>query len=215
MYWRRRIAPIALIAGVALVAGVVKGATHRDGRVKAAERYAHAWTRGDWGTMYRELSDDAKQRVALDRFAALHREALATATAVGATLGEAEVEGDAVVIAVRVRTRVFGPVSTSWTLPFDDAEQLDWRRYLTFPGVGEGQELTRETQMPPRGTLQSRDGGTLAEGDARTPDPELADVAAQTVGQIGPIPADRAEELRALGVPDGAKVGLGGLERAL
>jgi hypothetical protein len=215
IFWRRRIMPFVAIAGVALAVGVVKGAAHRDARMDVAERYAEAWTHGNWTAMYRELSDDAKRRVAPDRFAALHREALATATALGATLGEASVEDDGVVIPVHVRTRIFGPVQTTWKLPFDGAKKVDWRRNLTFPGVGEGQELTRETHMPPRATLESRDGRTLAEGDARTPDPELADVAAQTVGQIGPIPAERAAELRALGVPDDAKVGLGGLERAL
>ncbi len=207
--------PLVAVAGVALAVGVIKGATHRDSKVDVAERYAQAWTRGDWPAMYRALSSAARKRVTQARFGALHREALATATAQGATIGEAEVRSDDVVLPITVRTRVFGNVRTTWTLPFDGSDAVDWRRHLSFPGVGEGQELTRETRLPPRAALQSRDGRTLAEGDARTPDPELADVAAQTVGQMGPIPAERAEQLRALGVPADAKVGLGGLERAL
>ncbi|MCW3039909.1 MAG: hypothetical protein JWM31_1814, partial [Solirubrobacterales bacterium] len=65
------------------------------------------------------------------------------------------------------------------------------------------------------GTLLTRDSQILAEGDARTPATDLADVARETVGQLGPIPAERQEALSALGVPADAKVGISGMERAL
>ncbi len=218
IYWRRRITPFAAIAAIALGVGLVKGATHRDGRLDVAERYVSAWARGDFAAMYRELSGDARKRVSADRFAELHRNALALATATRMTPAEPELSDDRAVVAMQVRTRVFGAIRVTLTLPFTgdgDSARVDWRRNLSFPGVATGQQLTRETQLPVRGTLRTRDGQTLAEGDARTPGTELADVAAQTVGEIGPIPPDRALELRALGVPDDAKVGLGGLERAL
>jgi len=218
IYWRRRITPFAIVAAIALGAGLVKGAIHRDARLDIAERYVAAWARGDFTAMYRELSADARKRVDPTRFAELHREALGLATATRVTPGEPELQDDAAVVALQVRTRIFGLIRVALRLPFEgdgDAAKVDWRRHLSFPGVTEGQELARDTQMPPRGTLQTRDGRTLAEGDARTPDPELADVAAQTVGEIGPIPPERAAELLAFGVPDDAKVGLGGLERAL
>jgi cell division protein FtsI/penicillin-binding protein 2 len=41
----------------------------------------------------------------------------------------------------------------------------------------------------------------------------IPEVAAQVVGQLGPIPPERRLELRARGLPDGALVGISGLER--
>lgn len=209
-----------LLGALAFLVGVVAGARHHDGRLDVADRYAAAWAKGDWAAMYGELSDDARGRVSLAGFAQAHRAALATATAAALTPGAARAgdEDGTVDVPMVVRTRIFGTVRTTLRLPLSgdgDAARVDWRPYLSFPGVRPGQQLTRETRMPPRGTLETRDGRVLAKGDARTPDPGVADVAAQTVGQIGPIPQERAAELRALGVPDGTKVGLGGLERAL
>ena len=65
--------------------------------------------------------------------------------------------------------------------------------------------------MPVRGSLLARDRSVLAEGEGRTS--AQPDVAAQVVGQLGPIPEERADELSALGVPEDASVGLTGLER--
>jgi peptidoglycan glycosyltransferase len=218
VYWRRRLVPLAALAGVALIGGVVIGASHRDGRLDVAERYVHAWARGDWKTMYAQLSDDAKQRVSLTSFARAHREALAIATAAQLVPGKAKADGSTVSVPVSVRTRIFGVVRTTLALPLTgdgDKAKVDWKSYLAFPGVAAGQRLTRQTQMPPRATLETRDGQVLASGAARTPAAAVADIAGQTVGTIGPIPPERATELKALGVPDGTKVGLGGLERAL
>jgi cell division protein FtsI/penicillin-binding protein 2 len=64
--------------------------------------------------------------------------------------------------------------------------------------------------MPARGTLLARDRTVLAKGDDRS-SPSL--LAPQVVGQLGPIPPERRQELAALGVPADAEVGVSGLER--
>ena len=64
--------------------------------------------------------------------------------------------------------------------------------------------------MPVRATLLARDRTVLAKGDDRS-SPSL--LAPQVVGQLGPIPPERREELAALGVPADAEVGVSGLER--
>ena len=64
--------------------------------------------------------------------------------------------------------------------------------------------------MPARATLLARDRTVLAKGDDRS-SPSL--LAPQVVGQLGPIPPERREELAALGVPADAEVGVSGLER--
>jgi penicillin-binding protein A len=66
------------------------------------------------------------------------------------------------------------------------------------------------TKMPARATLLARDRTVLAKGDDRS-SPSL--LAPQVVGQLGPIPPERREELAALGVPPDAEVGVSGLER--
>jgi cell division protein FtsI/penicillin-binding protein 2 len=201
--------------GVGALAGAVRGPDERG----VAERYVRAWERGDYAAMYRELSPAARRRVGRARFAELHRLALATATARSLAAGRAGKPHDGTVaVPMVVRTRIFGTVRAPLVLPVTGSgseARVDWRRSLTFPGVPPGAELTREVTMPPRATLLARDGKILAQGAARTPSPALADVAADTVGQLGPAPAERQAELMALGVPPGQPVGVSGLERAL
>ena len=88
---------------------------------------------------------------------------------------------------------------------------MDWRRRLLYPGLRAGERLSRETNMPPRATIEARDGTPLAEGEARLS--ELGALAAEIAGRVGPAPPERVEELERQGVPAGAPVGLTGLER--
>jgi cell division protein FtsI/penicillin-binding protein 2 len=190
-----------------------------DGVVTVAQEYARAFARQDPRALYPLLDDEARGRVTQARFVQLHREALTTATVTRIVAGPVKrVDDHRVDIPFTVRTRVFGTVRKTLALTFTgdgDRPGVDWRRNLVFPGVPAGGELTRTVRLPPRATLLSRDEQVLARGDARTPDTAIADVAAQTVGQLGPIPEPRAAELEAAGVPEGALVGISGLERAL
>ncbi|HEV2999478.1 MAG TPA: penicillin-binding transpeptidase domain-containing protein [Solirubrobacteraceae bacterium] len=214
----RHLAPVALAGALAFAAGLVAGASHRPPAEETAERYAAAYARGDWRTMYGLLSEDARRRVPRGRFAAVHDRARATATATTATVtGEPrEANGDVVEVPMAIATRVFGRLDATLDLPMteeDGRARVAWQEHLAFPGVREGERLNRTTVLPERATLLAADGTPLAAGPARVgEDPETS---ASIAGELGPIPAERAAQLRALGLPDDARVGVSGLERAL
>ena len=126
-----------------------------------------------------------------------------------------EPRDDAVVVPVRLKTRIFGELTGRLEVPVGDHPDrgvgVDWRRRLLYPGLRAGERLSRETNMPPRATIEARDGTPLAEGEARLS--ELGALAAEIAGRVGPAPPERVEELERQGVPAGAPVGLTGLER--
>ena len=215
MIW---VAAVAAALGAVVVAVLML--TGGPDRVAVAERYARAYARGDFTAMYAELTPTARGRVGAARFAALHRERLATATGQRLAIAGPLVEGEGGIVRVpyTLRTRAFGRVALTAALPVvedGDAVGIDFKRNLAFPGLRAGEEMTRRLELPPRATLLSRDRAVLAQGQARTPDPEVADVAPEVVGRVGPAPPERAARLMQLGIPEGAQVGLSGLERAL
>ena len=209
-----------LVGGALLVAasGSVLSCGGPPGEVVVAEQYARAFAKQDAAVLYGLLSDAGRKRVTRKRFIELHSQALATATATRVVAGPVKrVDDTHVDVPITVRTRIFGTIRGTLALALTDEDRpgVDWRRNLVFPGIPDGGQLSRKLRLPPRGTLLSRDEQVLAEGDARTPAADVADVARDTVGQLGPIPAERREGLLAMGVPADATVGLSGLERAL
>jgi peptidoglycan glycosyltransferase len=214
----QRALPVAALAGTALIAGIIVGARHQAPEKAVARRFALAWQAGDYVRMYAELSDDAKRRVSVTAFARRYREAAATATALphGLRVGKVpDPAGGRVRVPVTVRTRIFGVTRAALAIPFvdqGDSKKVDWKPNLVYPGLAEGQALTRRTQLPPRASILARDGKALAKGDTRESD--LGGVATQVVGSLGPIPPESRLALRARGVPDDANVGTSGLERA-
>lgn len=189
------------------------------GEVVVAREYAAAFARQDPKALYALLDDGARGRVTEDRFAELHRDAMKTATATRIVPGPVvKVDDTHVDVPMTIRTRIFGTVRATLALAFSgdgDPPGVDWRRKDVFPGLLAGEELTADEELPPRGTILARDNQVLAQGEGRTPDPAVADVARETVGRTGPVPANRQEALAARGVPTDATVGLSGLERAL
>jgi hypothetical protein len=124
-------------------------------------------------------------------------------------------------VPVVARTRIFGAVRQTVALPVvEDGDEpgVAWGRRLAFPGLREGERLSRRTRLPERAAIRAADGTLLAGepipgSQGRTSDdPELA---GSIAGALGAIPPERARELRAEGVPADAQVGLTGLERAL
>ena len=175
-------------AALAFAGGIVAGAVHRPAEQQAAERYARAWAKGDWGAMHAMLTSDARERTGLADFRRAHERAAATATATRLRAGEASKPSDDVVrVPVRISTRVFGTVRTELELPLTEEEgeaRVPWRAHLAFPGVRAGEELARRTRLPPRATLTASDGTVLARGEDRnSPDPELA---GSIRGELGP-----------------------------
>jgi cell division protein FtsI/penicillin-binding protein 2 len=211
----QRILPLALLAVAAFSGGVVTAMSGKPDELRAVERYAAAWTRGDYGAMHALLSPSAKRRFPLDRFTRLHRNAAETATVdrVERT-GPIRRDEDAFLLPARAVTRVFGTLNGTVRLPVvteDDAVGVAWERHMVLPGLRRGEKLRRDVVAPPRGTLQARDGTVIASGPDRTA--EGTPPAGGIVGTVGPIPEDREEEFARAGYPDGAVVGLSGLER--
>jgi hypothetical protein len=209
-----RLLPVLLLAAAAFAGGIVvagnRGADERD----AVRRFALAWERGDYGAMHAELTDEAAERVPVRSFAKRYRDAAATATAFEVRAGEPSRPHDGIVeLPVTVRTRVFGTIEATLRVPVragDDRPRIAWARRLTFPGLRDGETLTRRTSLPRRADLLARDGTPLAQGDGRT---STFAAASAIAGALGPVPPARATELRARGVPKDAQVGVSGLER--
>jgi cell division protein FtsI/penicillin-binding protein 2 len=209
---------VLLTAGaLAFVAGLVIGSGHVPAERTLVERFASAWSRADYAAMYRDISDEARTQVDAEQFAEAYRAARSTATVVSLRPGRpAKVDDGAYEIPLVIRTRAFGAIRRPVVVPVagdgDDA-RIAWARELVFPGLTPGAKLERETRLPERASLLARDRTVLARGPERTSD--VPDVAINVVGRIGEPPPERAEELRRLGWPADAKVGLTGLERAL
>lgn len=209
----RRAAPAGALVVVA-AAGVLVLAGGDDKERELVTAYAEAWEQRDYAGMYQRTTQESREARTAVTFARQHREALATATATSVRFGEPAERGDGVwELPAQVATRVFGPVRATVRLELreeGDDVAVAWDRHLVFPGLQPGESLSRRTTMPPRGDLVARDGSVLAAGEARA---STVPGASAIVGTIGPIPGDRREELRALGVPEDAQVGINGLER--
>jgi len=196
-------------AGVVVVAG-------RDGRPdeQVVGRFAQAWERGDTLAMYRELSPEARERTSLKGFARRYRLAAETATAQGLRAGRPVRRDEGWRIPVRVRTRIFGTVAGTVHVAVegsDDAPGIAWRAEDAFPGLRSGERLRRRVDMPSRASLLARDRTVLAHGEDRSS--ALGGLERSVVGQLGPIPPERREELLRAGVPSDGQVGITGLER--
>ncbi len=212
----RRIAPIFAIAVLAFAGGILVGAGGEQAARTAAQDFADAWAKGDYAAMHALLTTQAQERTPLKRFAAAYRTAATTATATAIVAGRAGEprEDGTVSVPMQVRTRLFGTLASPLEVPTALMQGgkvgIDWRPELVHPGLRAGEELVRETRMPPRADLLARDGTPLAEGELRTTSvPGASDV----VGTVGAAPPERARELDARGIPSGTLVGLTGLER--
>jgi peptidoglycan glycosyltransferase len=208
-----RLTPLLIAAAVAFAGGTYAGARHEDDGRRQVREFTEAWARGDFPAMYRQLSADARRRATLKRFARTYLTAKETLTLQTVVPGNLERDDAGYTVPVALRTQVFGTLSGPLTLPVSEGEEggIEWRGHHVFPGMRPGQELTRTSELAPRGDLLARDGTVLASGEARTGDagPSAADI----VGRVGPIPPERAAELSTRGVPPGSLVGLTGLER--
>ncbi len=200
-----------MIAALAFCGGLVCGARHVSTNERTAVRFAEAWQRGDWAAMYSELTDATRARVRRRSFSSAYRRALRTATADAVVVGPPVAAPSGTFrLPVRVATRVFGTVRGEVLLPVAE-DGITWTRELSFPGLRHGERLTRTTHLPPRASLMARDNTPLARGDDRSS--PVSDVARSIAGALGPIPDERRSELRELGVPSDAQVGVSGLER--
>ena len=222
----RRARPVLALAGVAFVAGAIAGAGHRSNASDAlAARFVGSWTRREYTEMYGYLDGASQRRATPKELADACEHALrtATATTLSAVGRPSEVAGGLVMVPVRVQTRLFGTLRLAFDLRVasgDGGESggVVWSRSAEFPGLGPGQELARRMTLPPRAALLARDGSVLGEGVAEQAgqrDSPLGEAAGAALGEVGPVPADRAAQLEAEGVPSDAIVGVSGAEEAL
>ncbi|HEY2181820.1 MAG TPA: penicillin-binding transpeptidase domain-containing protein [Solirubrobacteraceae bacterium] len=221
----RRARPVAALALVAFAVGAIVGANSGGSASDAlAARFVAAWSRGDYAAMYADVDAATKRSVTPDGFAAAYAEAKRTATATSLTVrGKPRAgSGRTISVPVSVGTRLFGTLSLDVRMRVvaeaEGKSAIAWSRSLAFPGMRDGETLTRRTALPPRAKLLARDGSVLAEGDpteAGTRSSALGATASALIGEVGPIPSSRRAALEAQGVPSQAIVGTSGLERAL
>ena len=212
----RRLLPVLVLAAIALLVGVIVGASHVPAERKIAQQFAQDWDRGDYGSMYDLIAADVKRRVTPLQFASAYRAAAATATGIGVRTGKVpDPEGGVVRLPVAVRTRILGTLPGVVSLPFsgdgDDA-RVDWRPNLVFPGLDPGRHLTRNTALGQRGDILARNGQPLVSGAGRAVAFPAAQSLAGEMGKPGPV---QRHALRPLGYPPDARVGTSGLELAL
>jgi cell division protein FtsI/penicillin-binding protein 2 len=219
----RRARPVLALASVAFVIGAIAGANHSPSYAHAlAARFTAAWAKSDYATMYADIDTSSQRALTPSEFAGVYEGAARTATITGmhVTGKPRDVHGN-VEVPVRVRTRLFGTLSSDFALPLQGSgsgARIAWSRSLAFPGLRTGERLSRHMTLPHRATLLARDGSVLAEGpalEAGQRNSPLGSIASAVVGTVGPIPAARLRTLEAEGVPSNAIVGVGGLELAL
>jgi penicillin-binding protein A len=216
---------VIALAAVAFLIGAIAGARHSPSYADTlAERFTAAWSRSDYASMYADIDAQAQRELTPSEFANSYRGALTTATATATGMrvtGKPHGAAGGVEVPARVQTRLFGELSSDFTLPMQGSgsgTRIAWSRSLAFPGLRPGERLSRHTSLPRRATLLARDGTVLAEGAAleagQRPSP-LGSVASAVVGTVGPIPSASLHALQAEGVPADAIVGVSGLELAL
>lgn len=212
----------AILAALLLVVGVggylvLDARANRAAEQDLVEGYLREWAARDYAGMHRDLGPQAAGRVDEARFTEIMRGTLSTATASALTTGEPSRVDGGFAVPVVVRTRLFGTLRGTVAIPLEGSGKdagIRWTRRMALPGLRTGEELTRTTEMPARADILARDGETvLAGGAERTSD--VPNIAGQVVGQLGTATGDDARALRTLGVPDGARVGVSGLERVL
>ncbi|HEX4837497.1 MAG TPA: penicillin-binding transpeptidase domain-containing protein, partial [Solirubrobacteraceae bacterium] len=220
----QRARPVIALAATAFAIGAIVGSAHHSSPQRSiAEQFARAWAHSDYATMYNDIDDASRRRISASAFAAAYQAAARTATATSMkVVGSARGDGHgAIVVPVRVRTRLFGTIEESLRMRVGggpEGSRVIWRHALVFPGLRTGESLTRRTALPSRAALLARDGSILADGPASgagVRNSPLGASADAVVGEVGPIPASRLAELEAEGVSPDAIVGTSGLERTL
>jgi penicillin-binding protein A len=217
---RRRLAtrafPLAIVALIAFVAGVIAGAAAPPEK-EAAGRFVAAWARQDFAAMHAELNQASQRAYKTGELRDAYVAAQETATLRTLDPGESEdpqSRGGRVVVTVpiRVGTVAFGKFDSELVLPFANGG-IAWDPHLSFPGLRRGETLTESIELARRGTILARDGTPLAEGPPDARSSSLGGAAIDVVGEVGQPDASDLPELARQGFPAGTPVGISGLER--
>jgi cell division protein FtsI/penicillin-binding protein 2 len=203
-----RAAPLVGVAALAFAGGVVVASGPP---APAAQRFADAWEAGDYEAMYAELTPEAQDEYSLQRFRAAYETAQTTATVDEVSAGEVAEDGDAITVPISLSTHVFGTLSGDLSLPIAD-DLVAWNPSLVYPGLADGEELSRRTRAPERAAILATDRTPLAEGPAAARTVGAAAIA--VVGEVGAPSREQKQELAERGFPAGTLTGITGLELA-
>jgi cell division protein FtsI/penicillin-binding protein 2 len=212
-----RALPLIVIAVIAFLIGAAMGAPGSPEK-EAAERFAEAWARKDFGAMYRELNEASRRAVGEAEFAIAYREAAEVATLRTLELGSAgdarDENGAAVVPApVVAGTVAFGDVAAELNVPYAEGG-IAWDPSLVFPGLEAGEHLENRVDLAPRAPILARDGTPLAEGPAEEREHPIGSAAIDVTGEVGEAAEEDLPKLARQGFPAGTPVGVSGLEQA-
>jgi penicillin-binding protein A len=220
-----RARPVIVLAAVAFAIGAIVGAGHGSSAAQAlAGRFVAAWARGNYVTMYGDIDTRSKRAISPQELAEAYQHALriATATHLQVIGRPRAAPAGLVTVPVRVHTRLFGTLQLAFALKIaggsGEGAGIVWSRSLEFPGLRPGETLTRKMTLPRRATVLARDDSVLGEGAATEAGQRaspLGAAAGAVLGEVGAVPAARARQLEAEGVPTDAIVGVSGVEEAL
>lgn len=203
-----RVLPLVAIALLAFIAGIAIGS---EPTAPAAKRFLDAWEAGDYEAMHAELTADAQAEYPLDEFRATYENAAETATIASVSTAEVKESGDVASSQVSFETHIFGPLSGTLELPIAD-DAIAWEPELAYPGLAEGERLTRRTRAPGRAAILAADGSPLASGPAAARNVESSALA--VVGEVSAARGEQQEALATAGFPPGSLTGTSGLELA-
>jgi cell division protein FtsI/penicillin-binding protein 2 len=207
--------PLLAVAAAAAILGIYEAGGGGDAERALVQRYARAWERGDYRTMYSLLDAASRRLVSAATFHSAIEEAAATATE--RSLRPAHPitrHGDVFRVPFRIATSTFGTLREVLEVPITgsgDGARIRFESMLLFPGLRAGESLRRHSVLGSRGSILADDGTPLAVGPQRTS--PIPGVAGEIVGTLGPIPSDERALYAARGYPPNARIGLDGLER--
>lgn len=209
--------PIAIVALIAFVAGLIAGAAPSP-ETEAAGRFVAGWAHQDFAAMHAELNQASQRSYSTDELNDAYAEAQEKATVRSLDPGEAgdpeSIAGRKVVtVPIRIGTVAFGNLDSKLILPFADGG-IAWDPHLVFPGLKQGEALTNDIDLGHRGAIVAREGTPLAEGPPLARSSPLGSAAIDITGEVGQADAVDVPELSRQGFPPPTPVGVSGLERA-
>jgi penicillin-binding protein A len=163
--------PIAALVVVLLIGGAtaVFLRSRHDEKAKqkeAAQSFAAAWSKRDRDAMWALLSARSQRQYPHARFDASVRSADRTATVTAVKAGPVgEPKDGKVQVPVTVKTRIFGTLSGTVTLPVVDEDgegKVVWAPHLRLPGLRPGDAVRRRVLAPTqRASVLAADGRSL------------------------------------------------------
>ena len=209
---KTRALPLIAIALVAFVVGAVTGCPGTPNR-EAANRYLDSWQARDYAAMHSELSTASQEAVPLESFEQGYVEAEATATLQSIETAEADGDEDTVEVPVTASTLAFGTVRQTMKFTFD-SDGIAWQSNLLFPGLEQGEQLSREIRLPQRASILARKGEVMVEGPSLARSYPLGDAMIDVTGAVGTSDEEPTEAAVAAGFSPSEPIGVSGLELA-